>query len=92
MKRFVLVTPVEDCVLLLSFAVVLSSVMAQDTTAERSLDSEAPAPGEKVTVTTTDLDELAKLNFTNEFDSAFASAELIPVTVDGLEHRLRQRR
>jgi hypothetical protein len=67
--------------------------MAQDTTAERSLDSEVPAPGENVTVTTTtDLDELAKLNFTNEFDSAFASAELIPVTVDGLEHRLGRRR
>lgn len=67
--------------------------MAQDTTAEHSLDSEVAAPVENVTVTTTtDLDELATLNFTNESDSAFASAELTIVTVDGIEHRLGRRR
>ena len=78
---------VLSCALLLG-AVAIPGVAtsAQDTAAERSVDTPAPDPGENVTVTTTvDLNGSAEVNFAEEFNPAFASADLVSVTVDGEE-------
>jgi len=86
MNRLVPVTAALTFALLLGLVAVPGAVLGQDTTAERSFDTEAPAPGENVTVTTTvDLDGSAEVNFAEEFDPAFASVNLVSITVDGEE-------
>ena len=86
MNRLVPVTAVLTLALLLGLVAVPGAVLGQDTTAERSFDTETPTPGENVTVTTTiDLDGSAEVNFAEEFDPAFSSVDLVSVTIDGEE-------
>ncbi len=86
MNRLVPVTAVLTLALLLGLVAVPGAVLGQDTTAERSFDTETPTPGENVTVTTTvDLDGSAEVNFAEEFDPAFSSVDLVSVTTDGEE-------
>ena len=86
MNRLVLVTAALGFTLILSMTAVPGAVVGQDTTAERSFDTEAPGPGENVTVTTTiNLVESTEVNFVDAFDPAFASADLISITANDEE-------
>ncbi len=86
MNRLVLVTAALGFTFILSMTAVPGAVVGQDTTAERSFDTEAPGPGENVTVTTTiTLAESTEVNFIDAFDPAFASADLISVTANDEE-------
>ena len=59
---------------------------AQDTAAERSVDTSSPDPGETVLVTTTlTLDSETEVDFADRFDPGFASAELVSVELGGEE-------
>ena len=84
MIRSIAVAALLGLALLLGVVAVPGAVSGQDTTAERSFDTETPTPGENVTVTTTvALNESAEVNFAEEFDPAFASARLVSATIDG---------
>jgi VCBS repeat-containing protein len=75
------------CVFVLGAVIVPGlAVGAQDTTAERSVDTSSPDPGETVLVTTTvTLDSEAEVDFADRFDPGFASAELVSVELAGEE-------